>query len=132
MASDTAPLRVGICGLGTVGGGTLTILRRNAESIAARVGRRIVVTAAAVRDVRKAEQAFGMHTSPTEADPEPFRIVADPLAVATDADVDVVVEAIGGCDREGPAFQTVMAAIKARKHVVTANKALLAVHGEEM
>ncbi len=130
-ASPASALRVGILGLGTVGGGALTILRRNESTILGRVGRKIRVTLAAVRDVAKAEKAFGL---PPDADGSapPFRVVSDPLYVATHPDVDVVVEAIGGSDKTGPAFTSVMAAIKSGKHVVTANKALLAVHGEEM
>ncbi len=143
MALDSSPLRIGILGLGTVGGGALTILRRNEASIEGRVGRKIVVTLAAVRDVAKAEKAFGLGapgtasgastaSSASSGSPSSFRVVADPLFVATHPEIDVVVEAIGGCDKEGPAYKSVMAAIKAGKHVVTANKALLAVHGEEM
>ena len=113
----TRPLSIGIAGLGTVGGGVLTMLRQNADLIAARAGRAIAVTAVSARD----------RTRDRGMDLTGLRWYDDPVALAGDANVDVVVEVIGGS--EGPAKALVEAAIAAGKPVVTANKALLAVHG---
>ena len=113
----TRPLSIGIAGLGTVGGGVLTMLRQNADLSAARAGRAIAVTAVSARD----------RTRDRGMDLSGLRWYDDPVALAGDANVDVVVEVIGGS--EGPAKALVEAAIAAGKQVVTANKALLAVHG---
>jgi len=113
----TRPLSIGIAGLGTVGGGVLTMLRQNAELIAARAGRPIAVTAVSARD-RALDRGMPLTG---------LRWYEDPVALAGDPGVDVVVEVIGGS--EGPAKALVEAAIAAGKPVVTANKALLAVHG---
>src|SRR3989338_6931827 len=113
------PINVGLLGLGTVGGGTLTVLRRNAEEITRRAGREIKVTMAAVRDLEKARKLAG---------PE-LEITTDPMAVVNDPDIDIVVELIGGTTL---AKELVLKAIENGKHVVTANKALLAVHGNEI
>lgn len=113
----TRPLSVALAGLGTVGAGTLQILRTNAELIAARAGRPIAVTAVAARD-RSRDRGIPL---------DGLRWYDDPVALAHDSAVDVVVEAIGGS--EGAARATVEAALAAGKPVVTANKALLAVHG---
>ena len=113
----TRPLSVALAGLGTVGAGTLQILRTNAELIAARAGRPIAVTAVAARD-RSRDRGIPL---------DGLRWYDDPVALAHDPAVDVVVEAIGGS--EGAARATVEAALAAGKPVVTANKALLAVHG---
>ncbi|SUE44470.1 homoserine dehydrogenase [Roseomonas gilardii] len=113
----TRPLSVALAGLGTVGAGTLQILRTNAELIAARAGRPIAVTAVAARD-RSRDRGIPL---------DGLRWYDDPAALAHDPAVDVVVEAIGGS--EGAARATVEAALAAGKPVVTANKALLAVHG---
>lgn len=113
----TRPLSIGIAGLGTVGGGVLTMLRQNADLIAARAGRAIAVTAVSARD----------RTRDRGMDLSGLRWYDDPVALAGDANVDVVVEVIGGS--EGPAKALVEAAMAAGKPVVTANKALLAVHG---
>jgi homoserine dehydrogenase len=100
------PIKVGLLGLGTVGGGTLTVLRRNATEITRRAGREIVVVKAAVRDLDKARAlANGL---PLTLDP--FEIVDDP-------EIDIVVELIGGLS---PAKELVMQAIANGKHVVTA------------
>jgi homoserine dehydrogenase len=112
------PVKVGLLGLGTVGGGTATVLQRNAEEIARRAGRGIVVTHAARN--RERAQALGL----TQA-----RISADPWDVVGDPEIAVVVELIGG---EDPALDLVMAAIAQGKHVVTANKALIALHGNQI
>jgi len=111
------PLSVGLAGLGTVGGGTLALLRANAELIAARAGRPITVTAVSARD-RGRDRGVPLAG---------LRWFEDPVALATDPGVDVFVEAIGGAD--GPARASVEAALAAGKPVVTANKAMLAVHG---
>lgn len=112
------PIKVGLLGLGTVGGGTLTVLRRNATEITRRAGREIVVVKAAVRDLDKANAlANGL---PLTLDP--FEIVDDP-------EIDIVVELIGGLT---PAKELVMQAIANGKHVVTANKHLVAKHGNEI
>ena len=111
------PLSIGIAGLGTVGGGTLALLRQNAELLAARAGRALAVTAVSARDRARDR---GMPLSG-------LRWFDDPVAMASDPGVDVVVEAIGGAD--GHARAAVEAALSAGKPVVTANKAMLAVHG---
>jgi len=116
----TRPLSIGIAGLGTVGGGVLNMLRQNADLIAARAGRPIAVTAVSARD-RGRDRGVPLTG---------LRWYDDPVALAGDAGVDVVVEVIGGS--EGPARALVDAAIAAGKPVVTANKALMAVHGAEL
>ena len=118
-AASGGPLRVGLLGLGVVGSGVQRLLLRNAELIARRAGRAIELRAIAVRDVARARAAAGTGAP----------VVGDAMTVATDPHVDVVVEAIGGC---AAARSLVMAAITHGKHVVTANKALLALHGEEI
>jgi homoserine dehydrogenase len=112
------PINVGLLGLGTVGGGTLTVLRRNAEEITRRAGREIRVTMAAVRNLEKAKAVAGDLTLTTDAND-----------VVNNPDIDIVVELIGGYS---PAKELVLKAIANGKHVVTANKALLAVHGTEI
>ena len=114
------PLTLGVAGLGTVGAGLLKLLADNADVVAARAGRPIVVTAVSARD-RSRDR--GVKTTG-------LRWYDDPVALAGDAGVDVVVELIGGS--EGPARALVEAALRAGKPVVTANKALLAVHGAEI
>ena len=113
----TRPLSVAVAGLGTVGAGVLKVLRENADLIAARAGRPIVVTAVSARD-RSRDRGVPVTG---------LRWYDDPVGLAGDAGVDVVVEAIGGS--EGPARALVEASIAAGKSVVTANKALLAIHG---
>lgn len=113
------PVRVGLLGLGTVGGGTLNVLVRNAAEIARRAGREIVVTHAAARDY-----------SPDDLDGiDQVQISDDAFAVANNPDVDIIVELIGGYS---PARELVLEAIGNGKHVVTANKALIALHGNEI
>ena len=111
------PLSVAVAGLGTVGAGVLTLLRENSELIAARAGRPIVVTAVSARD-RGRDRGISLAG---------LRWYDDPVALATDPGVEVIVEVIGGSD--GPARALIEAALAAKKPVVTANKALLAVHG---
>lgn len=113
----SAPLKLGVAGLGTVGAGLLNLLRQNAEVIAARAGRPIVVTAVSARD----------RTRDRGVDVTGLRWHEDAVALAADPEVDVVVELMGGS--EGSARALVEAALKAGKPVVTANKALLATHG---
>jgi homoserine dehydrogenase len=114
------PLSVALAGLGTVGAGVLTLLRQNADVIAARAGRPIAVTAVSARD-RARDRGVSIAG---------LRWYDDPVALAADPAADVVVELIGGS--EGPARNLVRAAIEIGKPVVTANKALLAVHGAEL
>ncbi|MBC8119549.1 MAG: homoserine dehydrogenase, partial [Burkholderiaceae bacterium] len=113
------PIRVGLLGLGTVGRGTYQVLRRNQPEIARRAGRSIEIAAIAVRDVAKARAIVGPDV-PISANCED--IVGDP-------DIDIVVEVIGGYE---PARSLALEAIARGKHVVTANKAMLARHGNEL
>jgi len=113
------PVKVGLLGLGTVGGGTLAVLRRNAQEIARRAGRDITVRIAAVRNLEKARKVAG----------DSLELTTDPMAVVNHPEVDVVVELIGGYE---PARELVLKAIANGKHVVTANKALIAKHGNEI
>jgi homoserine dehydrogenase len=113
----TPPLRIAVAGLGTVGAGTLQLLERQAEKLALRAGRRLVVTAVSARDRRRDRGA----------DLSAVRWYEDAAAMAADPEIDVVVELIGGA--EGIARQTVETALAQKKHVVTANKALMAQHG---
>jgi len=113
------PVKIGLLGLGTVGQGTWSVLKRNAEEITRRAGRGIVVTSAAIRDIDKA-RALGY--AGLELTTTPENIVEDPA-------IDVVVELMGGYE---PARSLVLSAIANGKHVVTANKALIAIHGNEI
>jgi homoserine dehydrogenase len=112
------PINVGLLGLGTVGGGTLTVLRRNAEEITRRAGREIRVVRAAVRDLEKAKLLAG-----------DLPLTINPFDVVDDPDIDIVVELIGGLE---PARELVLQAIANGKHVVTANKHLVAKYGNEI
>lgn len=112
------PVTIGLLGLGTVGQGVATILLRNAQEIERRTGRAIKPVAAAVRNTAKAE-ALGFD----------LRITADADALVNDPDIDIICEAMGG---EDPALRLLHAAIANGKHVITANKALLAEHGNEL
>ena len=111
------PIKVGICGFGTVGSGTFAVLARNSRDIAGRVGRDVVVT------------HIGARRDNPRCDTGATRVSRDVFAVVRDPEVDIVVELIGGCDT---ARALVMEAIAAGKHVVTANKALIAEHGNEI
>ena len=111
------PVKVGICGLGTVGSGTFNVLKRNAEEIARRAGRGIEVAQIAQR---RPNPQCDTGSTPT---------TVDVLAVADNPEIDVVVELIGGYTL---ARELVLRAIANGKHVVTANKALIAVHGNEI
>ena len=113
------PVNVGLLGLGTVGGGTFNVLRRNADEIARRAGRAIQVTRAAAREYDP-DRLPGIQA--VEVTTDAFEIVRDP-------GIDIVVELIGGYS---PARELVLEAIEHGKHVVTANKALIALHGNEI
>jgi homoserine dehydrogenase len=122
-AALPAPLRVGLLGLGTVGGGTYAVLQRNAALIAARAGRHIEVRRVAVRNLARARSVLG------PAALAQVQLTDNPLSVLQAPDIDVVVETIGGTTT---ARTLVLQAIAHGKHVVTANKALLAEHGSEI
>jgi homoserine dehydrogenase len=113
------PIYVGLLGIGTVGGGTFSVLKRNQEEIARRAGREIVIKIIADRDIEKARKIAGDDTL----------ITSDANDVVTHPDVSIVVELIGGYTT---AKELTLKAIKNGKHVVTANKALLALHGTEI
>jgi len=113
------PIQVGLLGIGTVGSGTFEVLQRNQEEIGRRAGRAITITMVADLDTARARSIVG----------DAVRVVADAREVIANPEIDVVVELIGGY---GIARQLVLEAIAAGKHVVTANKALLAVHGTEI
>ena len=113
------PIRIGLLGLGNVGKGVYTVLRRNQEEIRGRAGRGIEVAAIAVRDVAKARAYVGSEVEVTD----------DAASLVKRPDIDIVVELIGGYT---VAREMVLEAIAQGKHVVTANKALLAVHGSEI
>ncbi|HHS93888.1 MAG TPA: homoserine dehydrogenase [Rhodobacterales bacterium] len=114
------PLRIGIAGLGTVGVGVVKIVRKHAAMLEARAGRRIEITAVSARSRDKDRGVEISH----------YDWEDDPVALARRDDVEVLVELMGGSD--GPAKAAVEAAIAAGKHVVTANKALLAHHGQAL
>jgi homoserine dehydrogenase len=116
----TRPLRVGIAGLGTVGASVIHILDRQNEAIAQRGGKPVQVVAISARD-RSKDRGFDLAR---------FTWFDNPVELAGSADVDCVVELVGGAD--GAALETVRMALSHGKHVVTANKALLAKHGLEL
>src|SRR5450759_5352150 len=113
------PIQVGLLGIGVVGCGTFNVLRRNQEEIKRRAGRGIEITMVADLDVARAQALVG----------EGVKVVNDARAIIANPEIDIVVELIGGC---GIAKTLVLEAIAAGKHVVTANKALVAVHGTEI
>ncbi|MCA0324600.1 MAG: homoserine dehydrogenase [Proteobacteria bacterium] len=112
-------IQVGLLGIGTVGGGTFNVLRRNQEEIKRRAGRGIEITMVADLDTERARQVVGPDV----------QVVADARQVIANPEIEIVIELIGGY---GIARTLVMEAIAAGKHVITANKALLAVHGTEI
>jgi len=114
------PLKIAVAGLGTVGAGTLQLLERQAEPLALRAGRRVVVGAVSARDRRRDR---GVNLSAV-------RWYENAVAMAADPDIDVIVELIGGA--EGVALDVVEAALTHKKHVVTANKALMAKEGTRL
>ncbi|MDR2852833.1 MAG: homoserine dehydrogenase [Burkholderiaceae bacterium] len=113
------PIQVGLLGIGTIGSGTFEVLARNQEEIRRRAGRGIEIAMVADLDIERARQIVAGHA----------QVVSDARAVIANPDIEIVVELIGGY---GIARQLVLEAIAAGKHVVTANKALLAVHGAEI
>ncbi|MEO8021962.1 homoserine dehydrogenase [Polaromonas sp.] len=113
------PIKIGLLGMGTVGSGVFTVLKRNQEEIFRRAGRSIEIAMVADLDTARAQAAAGAGVE----------VVADARKIIANPEIDIVIELIGGY---GIARQLVMEAIEAGKHVVTANKALLAVHGTEI
>ena len=113
------PIQVGLLGIGTVGSGVFNVLQRNQPEIKRRAGRGIEIGMVADLDVVRAQSLVGPGT----------QVVNDARAVISNPDIDIVIELIGGY---GIARKLVLEAIEAGKHVVTANKALLAVHGTEI
>ena len=114
------PVKIGLLGLGTVGGGTVNVLTRNAEEIARRAGRGIRISIAAAKEYNP-DAIRGLDQIDRITD-DPFEVVADP-------EVEIIIELIGGYS---PARELVLRAIDNGKHVVTANKALIALHGNEI
>ena len=114
------PIKIGLLGLGTVGGGVVTVLTRNAYEIARRAGREVVISHAAAKEY----DAGAIHGLD-----QVERITDDGFAVVDDPEVEIIIELIGGYS---PAKQLVLRAIENKKHVVTANKAMIAVHGNEI
>ncbi|MGR8980094.1 MAG: homoserine dehydrogenase [Gammaproteobacteria bacterium] len=113
------PVKVGILGLGTVGGGTVNVLKRNAAEIARRAGREIVVTRASARDLSRTRICST----------EGISLTTDPYDIINDPEIEIVLELIGGA---GPVKDMVLTAIRNGKHVVTANKSLIALNGNEI
>ncbi|MFI3188193.1 homoserine dehydrogenase [Crenothrix sp. D3] len=113
------PVKVGVLGLGTVGGGTVNVLKRNAAEIARRAGREIIITRASAKDLDKARIC----------DTTGIQLTSNPLDIINDPDIDIVLELIGGA---GIVKDYVLQAIANGKHVVTANKSLIALHGNEI
>ncbi len=110
------PIKIGLLGFGTVGSGVANVLARNAEEITRRAGRDIKIVAASVRHLDR-------------ANPHNIRLVLDPQQIVDDPDIDVIIEIMGGYD---PAYALVMRALEKGKHVITANKALIATHGNDI
>jgi len=113
------PINVGLLGVGTVGGGTFEVLARNQEEITRRAGRGIVITKIADKDLARARKIAGNAAT----------VTADAYEVVNDPSIDIVIELIGGTSI---AQKLNLKAIENRKHVITANKALLATHGNEI
>ncbi len=113
------PVKVGVLGLGTVGGGTVNVLKRNAAEIARRAGRAIMITRASARDL--SQQRI--------CDTQGIALTTDPYEIINDPEIDIILELIGGA---GPVKDMVLKAIENGKHVVTANKSLIALHGNEI
>jgi len=119
FSENMKPIKVGLLGIGVVGGGTYEVLKRNQEEITRRAGRGIEITMVADLDAERARQIVGSYCE----------VVSDGNLVVNNPDIDIVIELIGGY---GIAKELVLKAIANGKHVVTANKALLAVHGNEI
>ena len=118
-SSNLKPIKVGLLGIGTVGSGVFNVLQRNQEEILRRAGRGIEIAMVADLDTARAQAVVGLTV----------QVVNDARAVIANPEIDIVIELIGGY---GIARQLVLEAIEAGKHVVTANKALIAVHGTEI
>lgn len=119
MTTEKRIVKAGLLGLGTVGSGVLKALRQNGESIAARTGCRIEIPYVLVRDPLKKRNVTV----------EPERIVTDPNRVLNDREIEIVIEVMGGVE---PARSIILKALRSGKHVITANKELLAKHGAEL
>jgi homoserine dehydrogenase len=117
--SELKPVKIGVIGLGTVGGGAIHTLQTNADIIQSRVGRPITVVGASARDLNK----------PRLCDTSNIRLTTDPFDLINDPEIDIILELVGGTTF---AKELVLAAISQGKHVVTANKALIAEHGNEI
>lgn len=113
------PVKVGILGLGTVGGGAAVVLQRNAAEIARRAGREIIIKSASARFLPKARLC----------DTSKMHLTTDPYDIINDPEIEIIVETIGGA---GAVKEMVLKAIENGKHVVTANKSLIALHGNEI
>jgi homoserine dehydrogenase len=113
------PVKVGVLGLGTVGGGTVNVLKRNAAEIARRAGREIIITRASAKDLDKERIC----------DTQGIILSTDPMDIINDPEIDIILELIGGA---GLVKEMVLKAIDNGKHVVTANKSLIALHGNEI
>ena len=113
------PVKVGILGLGTVGGGTVNVLKRNAAEIARRAGREIIISRASAKDLSKARICYT----------DGIILSTDPMDIINDPEIEIVVELIGGA---GVVKDWVLKALENGKHVVTANKSLIALHGNEI
>jgi len=113
------PVKVGILGLGTVGGGTVNVLKRNAAEIARRAGREIIITRASAKDLNKQRIC----------DTQGIALTTDPFEIINDPEIEIILELIGGA---GQVKDMVLKAIENGKHVVTANKSLIALHGNEI
>jgi homoserine dehydrogenase len=113
------PVKVGVLGLGTVGGGTVNVLKRNAAEIARRAGREIVITRASAKDLDKQRIC----------DTQGIALTTDPFEIINDPEIEIILELIGGA---GQVKDMVLKAIANGKHVVTANKSLIALHGNEI
>lgn len=113
------PVKVGVLGLGTVGGGTVNVLKRNAAEIARRAGREIIITRASAKDLNKQRIC----------DTQGIALTTDPFEIINDPEIEIILELIGGA---GPVKDMVLKAIENGKHVVTANKSLIALHGNEI
>ena len=113
------PVQIGIIGLGTVGAGTVNLLNNNAEEITRRAGRQINIRAVAVNDTTKQRPCNTKN----------FNLTGDPFEVTADPQIDLIVELMGG---ESTAREVAHRALDHGKHLVTANKALIAIHGNEI
>ena len=113
------PVKVGVLGLGTVGGGTVNVLKRNAAEIARRAGREIIITRASAKDLNKQRIC----------DTQGIALTTDPFEIINDPEIEIILELIGGA---GQVKDMVLKAIENGKHVVTANKSLIALHGNEI